>query len=162
MRKIRRRGEGPRHRVVGEVGGGGGGGIGGGTKSVVGEVGVGEVGGEGGAVGAVGAVGGGGGAFGGGIESVDGGEDGGVDGGEVGGLVKNCQPTYFMSTRDKTMRLRHLLLAFIMIITPPAFGQTQADFLHAIGTVESGHDDNAGPVGPGSPLNPSPLTPWRP
>ena len=30
-----------------------------------------------------------------------------------------------------------------MIITPPAFGQTQADFLHAIGTVESGHDDNA-------------------
>ena len=41
------------------------------------------------------------------------------------------------------MHPRHLLLAFIMIITPPAFGQTQADFLHAIGTVESGHDDNA-------------------
>ena len=41
------------------------------------------------------------------------------------------------------MRLRHLILAFIMIITPPAFGQTQAEFFHAIGTVESGHDDNA-------------------
>ena len=41
------------------------------------------------------------------------------------------------------MRFRHLLLAFVLIITPPAFGQTQADFFHAIGQVESGHDDNA-------------------
>ena len=40
------------------------------------------------------------------------------------------------------MHPRHLLLAFIMIITPPALAATQAEF-HAIGQVESGHDDNA-------------------
>ena len=40
------------------------------------------------------------------------------------------------------MRFRHLLLAFVLIITPPALAATQAEF-HAIGQVESGHDDNA-------------------
>lgn len=44
------------------------------------------------------------------------------------------------------MKLRHLILAFVMTITPPAFGgepEGWADFLQAIGQVESGHDDDA-------------------
>jgi len=32
------------------------------------------------------------------------------------------------------MRFRHLLLAFVLIITPPAFAATQSEFFHAIGT----------------------------
>ena len=44
------------------------------------------------------------------------------------------------------MKIRHILLAFVATIVPPGFGW-QADELddlfYAIGTVESGHDDNA-------------------
>jgi hypothetical protein len=44
------------------------------------------------------------------------------------------------------MKLRHLILAFIAVIVPPGFGW-QADELdplvHAIGQVESGHNDAA-------------------
>lgn len=42
------------------------------------------------------------------------------------------------------MKIRHLFLAFFLIITPPQMWADDIDTLiYAIGTVESNHDDNA-------------------
>ena len=44
------------------------------------------------------------------------------------------------------MKLRHLILAFIAVIVPPGFGWQAEELerlVHAIGTVESNHDDEA-------------------